>query len=380
MRIAIDCRLISLTETESQYTGTVLIPLLLKQGNAHHFFLISDRAFSPKWSAYQNATCLVLKPATVSAATRGIWYDIGLPALLIKHQIEVFLGMAGYISLRSPIRQFLWLHDAYYTTAGDEATGWMGKWYRRRLPAMLKKAVGIGVAAFGKSEGHGEIGAVGDNPNSGGSHMGKEFALPVAFVPGRDGVDGDNTVNSVDSLNLGDMPYFLCFEGWQTMEDAMAVLLAFSAFKKRMQSGMKLVLAGNGPRQKDWKEKLTSYRFREDVVVLPHISANTSIALLQSAYALIHLPDGGHVKWLLAALQCHIPVITKALPVFWELGADALMYCTNAPGESLAQNLMRMYKDENNRTTLISKGKHIAAHMTPEIAAGKILMLLEATF
>jgi glycosyltransferase involved in cell wall biosynthesis len=419
MHIAIDCRLMALPGAAGQYSGTVLIPYLLEKGASHDFFLVFDRKPPEGWVMPATATLLVLGPAASTAATRGLWYDYRLPALLSAYDIDVFLGMSGYISLRAKISQFLWLHDALFPSPGEEVNGWMGSWYRRRLPGMVKKASGIGVAVndvtkVGDNTKRGEKtpenfeNIVGDNTNKGiknsvlivgdntnnGEGANKHWALPVAFVPGKvnmgnnRGTVGDNTNRGIDDggavgdntnsgFDFDGMPYFLCIAGWQTTEEAVGVLLAFSAFKKRMQSGMKLVLAGQGPRGKDWQEKLSTFRYRADVVMLPNMNAIDAATLLYNAYALLHLPGQPQPKWLLAAMKCRVPVITHPLPAFLSFAGEALMFCTENAGEGLAQNMMRIYKDENYRSSLIASAYGLAGHMAPEIVAEKLISILE---
>jgi hypothetical protein len=371
MRIAIDCRLMALPGTAG-HTGTVLIPYLLEKGASHNFFLVFDRKPPEGWDMPANATLLLLAPAAGTAATRGLWYDYRLPALLSAHGIDVFLGMSGYISMRAKIRQFLWLHDALFPTADDEATGWMGHWYRRRLPGMKKKAAGIGMAVT-------DITPVGDNINE-VEDAHKHWVLPVAFVPTKVNMGngrGNVGENSDSGFDFDGMPYFLCIEGWQTTREAVAVLLAFSGFKKRMQSGMKLVLAGQAPHGKDWEEKLSTFRYRKDVVRLPKANAMDAATILSRAYALIHLPAQPQPKWLLAAMKCRVPVLTLPLPAYQRLAGQALMYCTENAGEGLAQNMMRIYRDEKYRNALIATAYGLTGHMAPENVAEKLISFLE---
>jgi glycosyltransferase involved in cell wall biosynthesis len=172
----------------------------------------------------------------------------------------------------------------------------------------------------------------------------------------------------------GDTEFFICREGWQTLEDAMELLLAFSAFKKRQLSGMKLVLMGTPPPEKDWAEKLRTYRYRSDVLIVSEeTDASKQQKYLSASWALIHLPATTRTRYLQKALCMGVPVITWPHAILKELAGDAAMYCSDAPGETLAQNLMRMYKDEKIRGGLIKKGLEKAAVWNEEKVLGKIL-------
>ncbi len=363
MRIAIDCRLWDFKGAEQTFFGAAILPHLLQAGAPHQFFLVFDQKPPASLIIPNHINRLVLKPQADSAATRALWYDLRLPAILSGHKVDLFIGAAGYISLRSPVRQVLLLHDALSGEPAPSATGWPGSWFRRRLPAMIEKA---SVVITGT---HAQI---------------SEF-LPAAkprntaIIPACNGFATENlpgeTAKSETLTQLtGGMPYLLCREGWETPDDGIELLLAFSAFKKRQQTGMKLVLLGTPPPEKLWQEKLDTYRYREDVIVtgLPE-STETLNNLLCSAYALIHLPATARLRYLQAAFYCGVPVITWPLPAIKELAGDAALYCTDAPGESVAQQMMRMYKDENMRADLIKKGKAGAALWDPQRVAQQLL-------
>jgi hypothetical protein len=67
-----------------------------------------------------------------------------------------------------------------------------------------------------------------------------------------------------------------------------------------------------------------------------------------------------------------VPVITWPHAILKEIAGDAAMYCSDAPGETLAQNLMRIYKDEKMRGDQIKKGLEKTADWNQE----KVLEIL----
>jgi hypothetical protein len=363
MRIAIDCRLWDFKGAEQYFFGAAILPHLLQANSEHQYFLVFDQTPPARLRALKDITLLVLKPQADSAATRALWYDLRLPALLSGHKIDLFLGAAGYISLRSPVKQVLLLHDALGGEWAPSATGWPGSWFRRRLPAMMEKAALVIT----------------------GTRAQISELLPVAtpkksaVIPACNGLvvelhQDDAAMEETRQKVAGGTAYLLCREGWETLDDGIELLLAFSAFKKRQQTGMKLVLLGTPPAEKVWEEKLSTFRYREDVVVLKTPASNEElIKILCSAYALIHLPAVARLTYLQAAFQCGIPVITWPLPTIVELAGDAALYCTDTPGETVAQNMMRIYKEENMRAGLIKKGLEYSALWNPKKVAQHLL-------
>lgn len=363
MRIAIDCRLWGFTHPRERFFGAAIIPSLIRAASDHRFFLIFDHIPAAEWKTNEEATILVLKPLAENAATRVIWYDLRLPALLSAHKIDVFLGTAGYISLRSPIRQVLLLNDVLSGETAPTATGWHGSWYRRRLPSMLEKAAHVIMPTQTQSNRYVKPG------QSANYHI--VPGCPLSPVPTPASEAEKEQVRQELTLQS---EFFACREGWQTLEDAMELLLAFSAFKKRQLTGMKLVLMGTPPPEKDWAEKLNTYRYRSDVVVVPEETNPVEQQnYLSAAWALIHLPAATRTRYLQQALCMGVPVITWPHAILKEVAGDAAMYCKDTPGETLAQNLMRIYKDEKMRGELIKKGLEKTADWREEIMVAQIL-------
>lgn len=363
MRIAIDCRILDFKGAEENFFGAAVMPYILADGNEHQFFLVFDQAPPASFKVAGNATVLVLKPMADNAAARALWYDLRLPALLSGHKIDLFLGTAGYISLRSPVKQVLLLHDALSGEWAPPATGWPGSWYRRRLPSMLEKASCI------ISGTHAQLHEIFPSVNTG-----KTGIIPASACFTMGSLPGEAQREETKNRIAGGCEYLFCREGWQTIDDGIELLLAFSAFKKRQHTEMKLVLMGQPPAEKSWEEKLGTFRYREDVVLLPPAATLwEQNEVLSAAYALIHLPATPKLSVIQSAFYCGVPVITWPLPAIREIAGDAVLYCTDAPGETVAQNMMRIYKDEKMRSILIEKAKTIAAEWEPGKVARKIL-------
>lgn len=148
----------------------------------------------------------------------------------------------------------------------------------------------------------------------------------------------------------GGREYFFADVAGMGASKVMNLLKAFSLFKKRQLSNMRLVLAGAGT-----IDKLDSYKYREDVCLYPGRTKDQ----LEAAYAVIHIPrrnDPGIA--ILNAWRAKTPVITVTN------GAGALE--GPAPGavlqvkeddiSDLAEALKSLYKNEGIRNELIERG------------------------
>ncbi len=363
MRIAIDCRIWNLNGAGELFQAIPFVRTMLSLSSEHSYFLVFDQNPAAEWKGFSNAQCLVLKPSAHTAATRAVWYDLRLPALLSGHQIDLFIGSAGYISLRTPIRQVLMLHDVLSGVKAPAATGWQSNWYPRRMEAMLEKAF-LRVAS---------------SPAQVQSLLPSGTKYPFQYIPFSPFAlaipcTSEARKEEIKQQLTGGIEFFVCLEGWQTLDDAVELLLAFSAFKKRMQSGMKLLLIGEGPSEREWNDKLETFRYREDVILQAECSGNMdSGSIIAAAWALIHLPSGPYFQAIQLALCVGTPVITWPHEVIREMAGEAVCYCTDMPGESLAQNLMRMYKDEKMRSEWIRLGFEKARLWNMEDASKSLL-------
>jgi len=121
------------------------------------------------------------------------------------------------------------------------------------------------------------------------------------------------------------------------------LLKAFSLFKKRQLSNMKLVLAGEG--DPGIAEKLDSYKYRQDVCLVPGVEED----VMGGAYAVISLERrGGLGIDVLNAWKARVPVITSG-------ASGAVLRVPAGDPASMADGLKSLYKDETLRNGLIEK-------------------------
>jgi glycosyltransferase involved in cell wall biosynthesis len=137
------------------------------------------------------------------------------------------------------------------------------------------------------------------------------------------------------------------------------LLKAFSIFKKRQKTNMKLVLAG----RLAWKygsftESLKTYKYRDDVVMTGYLEENELARLVGSAYGLIYpsLFEGFGVP-VLEAMQCNVAVITSEGSSMQEVAQRAALYSDVTNFNDLADKIILLYKDETLRNKLIENGQ-----------------------
>ena len=129
---------------------------------------------------------------------------------------------------------------------------------------------------------------------------------------------------------------------------------------------MKLLVAGRLAWQyEDLMDKLKSYKYREDVVMLNYISDEQLAKITASAYALVYpsLFEGFGLP-ILEAMQAATPVICSDTSSMPETAGSAALFADPNNPDAIAKQMLALYKDESLRDQLIQKGKEQAAEFS----------------
>lgn len=165
----------------------------------------------------------------------------------------------------------------------------------------------------------------------------------------------------------GGKEYFLwvgpveqAFYNWKT------VLKAFSLFKKRQRSNMQLVMLTTGAAEAGFEQSLATYKYRGDVQVLPWTEENWGEAVA-GAYAVLHTPVYDELGWVAAmSMQSGVPLVGSQYSVAKEWGGDAGVWVDVQQQDSLADALMRLFKDEMYRGKLAAAGPALVEEQSYE--------------
>ncbi|HEU0112347.1 MAG TPA: glycosyltransferase family 1 protein, partial [Flavisolibacter sp.] len=165
--------------------------------------------------------------------------------------------------------------------------------------------------------------------------------------------------------------YFIYTGAIQPRKNLINLLKAFSIFKKRQKSEMKLVLAGRLAWKNDaFLDLLKTYKYKADVVLTNYVEEKELAKLTASAYALVYpsLFEGFGVP-VLEAMQCNVAVLTSVNSSMQEIAEDAALYFDATNHTDMAEKLMLIYKDESLRSRLIEKGKQVVVNYNWERTA-----------
>jgi len=184
----------------------------------------------------------------------------------------------------------------------------------------------------------------------------KEIFIPLGFEERQ----------TVKEKYTGGTDYFVYTGAIHPRKNLLQLLKAFSVFKKKPQSAMKLVLAGRLAWQfESFTKNLKTYKYRDDVIMTGYLPEKELARLTASAYAMVYpsLLEGFGVP-VLEAMQCQVPVITTAGSSMQEIAGEAALYADVTDPADIAASMILLYKNETLRNELIQKGQAIVKNYT----------------
>lgn len=147
---------------------------------------------------------------------------------------------------------------------------------------------------------------------------------------------------------------FFAYRATDELTTTINLLKAFSLFKKRQQSNMMLVvIINNDTNFLQLEEKLATFKYKNDVILLKNLVLNELWKIIASAYAFIHLEINTLGLFITEALQCETPVITT----IDSIENNVVLYTPSDNAEKISQQMQLLFKDENLRNQLIQNAK-----------------------
>ena len=116
---------------------------------------------------------------------------------------------------------------------------------------------------------------------------------------------------------------------------------------------MKLVVAGELPG--GLGDKIKTYKYRDDLVLLDEQFDKQLARLTGSAYAFVHVTN--YVIDALQAIQCEVPVITTNKEL-QEQFTGGVLIPEKPAAEGLGNAMIEIYRNENLRSDIIAQAKN----------------------
>ncbi len=321
---------------------------LAKKHPEHQFLYIFDRAFDPTIITAGNITPVIIGPEARHPILWQYWYNYKLPALVRKYKADVLLSPDGFCSLRTRIPQCLVIHDLAFLHHPAFIKKSHLRYYKKNTPLFASKAASIAtVSEFSKND------------------LIQQYAIPASKI----NVVYNGIASAFQPFNWADKEsiksnytagkeYFLYIGAIHPRKNLMNLLKAFSLFKKRQKSNMQLLIAGRlAWDYEQFSESLKTYKYRQDVQLLGYLPQDQLASITAAAYALVYPSffEGFGVP-IVEAMQSGVPVITSNTSSMPEIAGSAALLADPHSISDLAEQMMRIFKDESLRNELIQKG------------------------
>ena len=322
----------------------------------HEFIFIFDRPFDERFITGANIKAAVTGPPARHPLLWKWWYDIKIPAVLKKYKADVFISCDGFCSLATKVPQCLVVHDLSFLHYPSFIKKSHLRYYKRNTPKFLAKAKSVAtVSLFSKKD-------ILDRYTSDADK------IDVVYSAARDIFRPLSTdeKEAVKNKYTDGKEYFVYTGAIHPRKNLISLLKAFSVFKKRQKTNMKLVLAGRlAWKFESFTKSVQSYKYREDVVMTGYLPEEELVKITGAAYGMVYPSffEGFGVP-VIEAMQCHVPVITSAGSSMEEIAGDAALYAAPDDYNEIAGQMSLLYKDENKRLAYIQKGQQAIARFS----------------
>jgi len=179
---------------------------------------------------------------------------------------------------------------------------------------------------------------------------------------------------SIKTSYTGGRAFFLFTGDISDQHLLIDLLKAFSTFKKWQQSNMQLVIAGSTTAwTPQLEEKLLTYKYRQDVVLLKNADNAIIANLVASSYAMVYpARPGTYPLALVWAIQGHKAIIASSSDTGRRLTKAAIWVREDNTAEGFAQAMISIYKDESRQQQLAQQ----AATEAPQFNRQQLLTIM----
>ncbi|CAN5266157.1 hypothetical protein BH09BAC2_BH09BAC2_01270 [soil metagenome] len=159
--------------------------------------------------------------------------------------------------------------------------------------------------------------------------------------------------------------YFLFFAGGTNLEPLVTYFKAFSFFKKRQKSSMKLILlADNVQIKMDIERQMQSYKYKSEVKI-NHINTDV-FEMIQGAYAVVMSPFfNSFIDISSLSFMAQVPLLA---PEKYSIGApfaDKILRFNETNKNDIAEKMMLIFKDEKLRKDLTGSNHQMIQKTKP---------------
>ena len=351
MKIAVNVRVLLKNKLEG--VGWYEYEVLSRMAIAHPedtFIFFFDRPFDPSFIFADNVKPIVLFPQARHPFLFIWWFEWSVARALRRYKADVFLSPDNFCSLRTDVPTCLVLHDIAWAHADNNNGGLVQRYYDFFMPKFLAKARRIVTV----------------------SHFVKQDALRAYPFLDAEKIEVAHNAcrsdfkplenaekNAVKAQYTEGVDFFIFVGAVHPRKNVHRLIDAFSLFKKRTNSPMKLVVVGRFAWQTgDVKTAFEASNYQKDIIFTGYVSNEAVPKLVGSALAVtyVSLSEGFGIP-ILEGFNCDVPVLTSTTTSMPEVAADAAFLVNPESVEDIAEGLNRLAFDTDLRTEMIKRGQ-----------------------
>lgn len=277
-----------------------------------------------------------------------IWSRFSLPRLLKKYKADVFVNCNSFVNTYIQTPQLLFFTKQFLFKNKKQAGTFSH--FKKRGIAVTEKYF---IENMKLADGEPQIFETGYPVAEGftAASWQEKLSIKTEFAAGHD--------------------FFICLIHPQNKNQAITILKAFSIFKKRQKSAIRLVLLLKGIHIEEAVPEFHLYKYRHEVNIQQEINEAHTRRLPAAAFAFIAISHDLEVTDALLALHANVPIILPDTERFHKLCKDAAIYCGNEE-KSIAEGMMEIYKNELLQHTLIENAQEIISFHSLAASTNKL--------
>ncbi|MCU7694969.1 glycosyltransferase family 4 protein [Haoranjiania flava] len=351
MKIAINCWILRNKNVDG--IGNFCIQTVQWLAQSHpedEFLLLCDKNFTENYFDFPNTKIHRILPPYRHPLLYIFYMETVVKYFLSAHKPDVFIGIEGFLSLGSKVKQIPVIHDLNFEHYPHDLPWRNRMYYRRFFPLFASKATRIStVSTFTKND------------------IVRRYAVPenkidVVFCGIKEKFRplSQLEIDAARSKYSASQPYFFFIGSMHPRKNLLRLIEAFDVFREKNQSAThKLILAGSIL----WDDKmfddiLKRVSHRTDIIFTGRVSDEELIYLLGAATALTFVPTfEGFGLPIVEAFQAEVPVVCSNVTSMPEVAGDAAIIVDPFNITEIATAMALLANDGAMRKSLIEKGK-----------------------
>jgi glycosyltransferase involved in cell wall biosynthesis len=351
MIIAVNTRFLMKNRLEG--IGWVAYETLSRMVVAHPedtFVFFFDRPFDPSFVFAENVKPVVLFPQARHPFLFIWWFEWSVARALKRYKADVFLSTDNFCTLRTAVPNCLVVHDVAWTHPESRVGGLVQKYYDYFAPKFLQKATRIvTVSNFVKQD------ALAAYPFLDGNKI--EVAHNACRSDFKPLLNSEKQAIKAQYTEGSD--FFVFVGAVHPRKNVHRLIEAFSVFKERTKSDLKLVIVGRfGWQTGDVKAAFDASASQKDIVFTGYVANEEVPKLVGSALAVtyVSLSEGFGIP-ILEGFNCDVPVLTSITTSMPEVASDAALLVNPESISDIAEAMTRLANEADLRADLIEKGR-----------------------